>query len=248
MFTRAHAASCATDHAALNRLKSKAAHFEKKMTRNVGFATGIEFRESTLQLNAKNETRVRPGMTFNVAVGLEDLEDKQATDKRRQKYALFLADTVLVMESGPPETLTEKAPKAWTEVSYHLNNEEEATTVDTGRRGEVEVLESRTRGAGKAVSAAIENSEALSSHQAELEETIRIEALERLRHEGGNRGLPTGPLETPTAYNDANGYPTQNAQGGPLRTNMTYVDGKAETVLIPIFGQLVPFHVSYACP
>ena len=34
-----------------------------------------------MQLNGKNETRVRAGMTFNVAVGLEGLEDKEATDK-----------------------------------------------------------------------------------------------------------------------------------------------------------------------
>lgn len=82
--------------AAMNRLRSKAQHLEKKMTKNVGFATGIEFREGSLQLNAKNETRVRPGMTFNVSVGLEGLEDKEATDKRGQTYALFLADTVQV--------------------------------------------------------------------------------------------------------------------------------------------------------
>ena len=30
------------------------------MTKNVGFAIGIEFREVSLQLNAKNESRVRP--------------------------------------------------------------------------------------------------------------------------------------------------------------------------------------------
>ena len=102
--------------AALNRLKSKAPHLEKKMTKNAGFAIGIEFREATMQLNGKNEARVRPGMTFNVAVGLEDLEDKEATDKRGQTYALFLADTVCVVENGPPEIYTDKAPKAWTEV------------------------------------------------------------------------------------------------------------------------------------
>ena len=32
--------------------------------------------------------------------------------------------------------------------------------------------------------------------------------------------------------------------GTSLKTNQTYVDGKAETVLIPVYGQLVPFHIS----
>ena len=65
-------------------------HLEKKLTKNVGTSIGLEFREGSLSLNGKNETRVRAGMTFNVAVGLEGLEDKEATDKRGQTYAIFL--------------------------------------------------------------------------------------------------------------------------------------------------------------
>jgi hypothetical protein len=65
------------------------------MTKNVGFAMGIEFREGSLQLNSKNEARVRPGMTFNVAVGLEDLEDKDSTDTRGQKCARHDAQAVV---------------------------------------------------------------------------------------------------------------------------------------------------------
>merc|ERR1719460_3633642 len=73
---------------------------------------------------------------------------------------------------------------------------------------------------------------------------MRVEALERLRKEGGGGGGPSGPVETPIAYRDANTYPTQSATGGPLLTNKTFVDSKAETVLIPIHGRLVPFHIS----
>ena len=105
-------------------------------------------------------------------------------------------------------------------------------------------MESRTRGAGNKVSHSIELSEQLSSHQNELEEQMRVEALERLRKDGGGASGPSGPVETPIAYNDANLYPLQGTGGGSLKTNQTYVDGKAETVLIPIFGQLVPFHIS----
>ena len=243
---RSGATLSAAYEAAMNRLKSKAAHLEKKMTKNVGFATGIEFREGSLQLNGKNESRVRSGMVFNVAVGIEGLEDKAATDKRSQTYALFVADTVQVTESGPPVVLTDKSLKQWGDISYSLNDDEETAgvKVNTGRRGEVEVLETRTRNAGKGTSNIMETSEALATHQADLEESMRVEALERLRKEGGGGGGPSGPVETPIAYRDANTYPTQSATGGPLLTNKTFVDSKAETVLIPIFGNLVPFHIS----
>jgi len=78
------------------RLKSKAPHLEPHLTKSCGFATGLEFRESAFQLNAKSEQVFRAGMVFNLALGLENLEDKDATDSRGKKYALFLAETVLV--------------------------------------------------------------------------------------------------------------------------------------------------------
>jgi len=106
------------------------------------------------------------------------------------------------------------------------------------------VMESRTRGAGKAVAASIETSEALGQHQAELEETIRVEALERLRKDGSGGSGANGPIDTPISYSDPKDYPTPGGSGTSLKTNQTYVDGKAETVLIPVYGQLVPFHIS----
>ena len=121
-----------------NRLKSKAPALEGNLTKNVGFATGLEFREyatttaprrlllqpdpsmprpwhgrsdarsdpavlclrlrlrrtchsqtapthpnrSAFQLNAKSEVPLRAGMVFNLAVGLDGLENADATDVR----------------------------------------------------------------------------------------------------------------------------------------------------------------------
>ena len=41
----------------------------EKLTKNVGFGIGLEFRESFCLLNAKNANLVKAGMAFNVAVG-----------------------------------------------------------------------------------------------------------------------------------------------------------------------------------
>lgn len=40
-----------------------------KLPKNVGFGMGLEFRESTCLLNAKNSLPVKEGMVFNVSVG-----------------------------------------------------------------------------------------------------------------------------------------------------------------------------------
>ena len=45
-----------------------------KLLKNVGFGMGLEFRESTCILNAKNASLVRAGMVFNVTVGTFDLQ------------------------------------------------------------------------------------------------------------------------------------------------------------------------------
>ena len=103
---------------------------------------------------------LRAGMVFNLAVGLDGLENADATDVRclrsstrrptdpigpacraplclsvqsathsharaprtlqqvrGRKYALFLADTLLVKEEGTAEVLTDRAPKAWGDIS-----------------------------------------------------------------------------------------------------------------------------------
>ena len=110
-------------------------------------------------------------------------------------------------------------------------------------KGNVEILESRTRGAGKQHEVNQEAQDALNAHQAELEERMRLEALERLQTDG-SKGKEERSKATPVAYRDPNQYPTASSSGGPLKTHQTFVDGKQEAVLIPIHGRLVPFHIS----
>lgn len=44
------------------------------LPKNLGFCTGLEFRESALMLNAKNTAAFRQGMVFCLSVGLQNLE------------------------------------------------------------------------------------------------------------------------------------------------------------------------------
>lgn len=45
-----------------------------RLPKSIGFGIGLEFRESTHLLNAKNPSLVKPGMAFNVSLGTASLE------------------------------------------------------------------------------------------------------------------------------------------------------------------------------
>ena len=52
---------------------------------------GLEFRESNLMINAKNEKIIQPGMVFNIIVavtGLKSLKNKN--------YAIHISDIAIV--------------------------------------------------------------------------------------------------------------------------------------------------------
>jgi nucleosome binding factor SPN SPT16 subunit len=69
-----------------------------KLTKNLGFGIGLEFRESCNLLSLKNNRVIMEGMAFNVAFGFQDIPIPESQRKKKgiNQYAVFLADTVVV--------------------------------------------------------------------------------------------------------------------------------------------------------
>lgn len=82
-----------------------------KMTKNCGFAMGLEFREGSLLLAPKSNAIAKKGMVFNVAIGFSGLENKSASDPEGKQYALFVGDTVVVNEDSAATVLTQTKKK-----------------------------------------------------------------------------------------------------------------------------------------
>lgn len=238
--------------AAVDAVRGRDPALVPKLTKNVGFATGLEFRDASFVLNAKNTRSVEEGMVFNVALGLENLENPRAKSAKERAYAMFLAETVLVGEGGA-EVLTTGCTRAWAQVSYQIADEDEGPAAGESRGKEnkpkppgkssaskVELTHSRTRGKNQQQAAA-QLDEQLREHQKELEESITRDALRRLERggEGGRGGgAKSSALAVPTAY------PSHDALPRDLKYTQTVVDAKANAVLIPIFGTVVPFHIT----
>ncbi|GJP56969.1 hypothetical protein CLOM_g16021 [Closterium sp. NIES-68] len=67
--------------AAVAVVEREAPELVAHLTKHAGTGIGIEFREAGLTLNAKNERTVKPGMAFNVVLGLHGLTNPEAGGK-----------------------------------------------------------------------------------------------------------------------------------------------------------------------
>ncbi|EXB67545.1 FACT complex subunit SPT16 [Morus notabilis] len=90
--------------AALSVVEKDAPELAPRLTKTAGTGIGLEFRESGLNLNAKNDRFFRPGMVFNVSLGFQNLQ-AETKNPKTHKFSVLLADTVIVREDAPEATL-----------------------------------------------------------------------------------------------------------------------------------------------
>lgn len=111
---------------AKNFLRKRDPELLNHLPKSLGFAVGLEFRDSAMLLSATNTNKFVPGMVFNLSVGLHNIplteEDKKGCPDTIQKLSVFsvlLADVVVVQADGVPDVLT-KSSKDFGDVSYNI--------------------------------------------------------------------------------------------------------------------------------
>lgn len=62
------------------------------------FATGIEFREGLLLINANCKQQVEKNMTFIVVMGLQNFPNPSASDEAGKTASIFISDTIFVCD------------------------------------------------------------------------------------------------------------------------------------------------------
>lgn len=224
--------------AAVAVVEKEAPDLLPNLTKSAGTGIGLEFRESGLSLNSKNERVVRAGMVFNVSLGFHNLQT--GTDNpKTEKFSLLLADTVLVVNEKPPEILTSACSKTVKDVFYSFNEEEEEERpkVKPEAKGSESFLPSKT-------TLRSDNQESKEEqrrqHQAELARQKNEETARRLAGGGSGSGDGRGAAKASSeliAYKNVSDVPFS-------RELVIQVDQKNEAVLLPIYGSMVPFHVS----
>jgi nucleosome binding factor SPN SPT16 subunit len=227
---------------ALEYAKKEEPKLVDKLTKTFGFGMGLEFRENTMTIGPKCNAILRKGMVFNIYAGISGLENREASEKEGKTYALFIGDTVLVNDEPPASVLTHSKKKI-KNIGIFLkdDDEDEEEEKETNNKGP-EILGNR----GKR-STVLENKlrsehsaeEKRKQHQKELALALNEKAKERLAKQGGSKEAEKVRKST-ISYKGVSQMPREQE----VKELKLYVDRKYETVIMPIFGCPVPFHIS----
>ncbi|KAH7727557.1 FACT complex subunit SPT16 [Aphelenchoides avenae] len=201
---------------------------------NFGFVTGIEFRESHLLIGPNCNVEVKANMTFVVSVGLQNFPNPRAKEEGSKKASIFLSDTILVSAEGPNEYLTGGAKSKVKSNAIRFKEAETAPReeVATGRSKRSVILQEQTRHKET-------NEEKRKERQRELADILNKEAQARLAALPGAANTQK-VKKSNVSYKSEDKFPTEDE----VSKLMIYVDKRHDTVILPIFGVAVPFHIS----
>ncbi|XP_050429872.1 FACT complex subunit spt16-like isoform X2 [Adelges cooleyi] len=212
------------------------------LTKNFGFAMGIEFRETSLMIAPKTTALAKKGQIYNLCVGVSGLTNKEATDKESKVYALYVGDTVLVNDDTPATLLTPSKKKLKNIAIYLNENDDEEEEDDekenepkqepiVGRGKRTAVLESKLR-----MDSSSEEKRKL--HQKELAIALNEAAKQRLAEQSGGKQSQK-VRKSNVSYKSRNQMPQER----DVKDLKIYVDKKYETIILPVFGIPVPYHI-----
>ncbi|KAG0242359.1 FACT complex subunit spt16 [Actinomortierella wolfii] len=224
---------------ALDFIRNRRPELEKKFVKNLGFGTGIEFRESSYVINGKNNKELLRDMIFSVSVGFQDLDNPKAEDSKSKTYALLLVDTVKITENGA-QVLTD-CDTRWSEVSYFFKDpdEEEKAPVKTERAetraAKSAVLNTKFRSEQEEAS----KDQARKEHQKALADKKHEEGLKKYGDGGGLK-----KDDQKAVWRKFESYKRESAMPKEVSNLRIVVDHKNDTIILPIYGFAVPFHIS----
>ncbi|MCL7022174.1 hypothetical protein MKW94_024963 [Papaver nudicaule] len=208
------------------------------LTKTAGTGIGLEFRETGLNLNAKNDRILKAGMVFNVSLGFQNLQ-AQTNNPKTEKFSLLLSDTVIVKENVP-EVATMISSKAVKDVAYSFNEDDEEEVKPKAKvepNGSEALLSKATL---RSDNQEMSKEELRRQHQAELARQKNEETARRLAGGGSGAGDGRGAAKASSdliAYKNVNDVP-------PARELMIQIDQRNEAIILPLYGSMVPFHVA----
>ncbi|KDN52765.1 putative SPT16-general chromatin factor [Tilletiaria anomala UBC 951] len=235
---------------ALDFVRKRDAKLADSFVKSIGFAIGIEFRDSSYLLGPKNTRSIEADMTYNLTIGFQDIPDPNHSG---QTYSLLLVDTVRVNE-GPATFMTERV-KSTSDLSFFKEEDEDADEAKESKKGkkgkargddddEFEEEGHITRG-GKVLrsrggDSKIENVDnRIRDHQRELAQQKQEEGLARFAEDGAGEEKQNGKV-----WKKFESYKREDRLPSKTQDLKILLDRSARSVILPIYGYAVPFHIN----
>ncbi|KAM5539042.1 hypothetical protein V8D89_007265 [Ganoderma adspersum] len=233
---------------ALGHVRERKPELEPHFVKNMGHGMGMEFRDASYVLSAKSSRRLRSGMVFNVVLGFTGVEEGG------KKYALQLIDTVLV--GADKGTCLTSGMRSVKDTMFFLNQEEaesskaptkKAQAAKGGANGNPSPAKNKTAGGkvlrNKTRSAAqeelVQSMAKIGDHQRVLHAKLHTEGLAKFSEGSGGAGGKEGK-----AWKRFQSYKGEAALPREVESLRIYIDRKSQTVVLPIHGYAVPFHIN----
>lgn len=252
--------------AAREFLKKRKPELLPHLITKVGFGIGIQPYSKTLEIAEGNSMEIADNMTLVVQLGLENVPDTN----NKASYTMYIADTVVVSTSDYSKEerqqqdviemqqdcqLLTKVKIEYGQISYAIEDTDAVEEVEP-QDIDQEFGERKRRNAAIA-SGLIRGVQSESSGSSNLTEEERrkrqLALLQKKREEyAGNEGSSSASSRKKKLSTDekfARGDVVSYTQGFipknvPTPTNQIIIDKKQHTVLLPINGTHVPFHIA----
>uniref|UniRef100_A0AAQ4PLU2 FACT complex subunit n=1 Tax=Gasterosteus aculeatus aculeatus TaxID=481459 RepID=A0AAQ4PLU2_GASAC len=208
-------------------VKKEKSDLVSKLTKNLGFAMGIEFREGSLVLNVKNQYKLKKGMVLSISLGFADLVNKDAKKDEQKKYALFIGDTIQINE--------EEAATILTPVKKKIKN----VGIFLKVRFSAFLLHKQSENRRNKFMLSLTAEEKRRAHQKELANHLNEEAKRRLTERQGEQQIQKA-RKSNVSYKNVSQMPREK----DIREMKIFIDKKYETVVMPVFGIATPFHIA----
>lgn len=229
---------------AVAQIKAKDPELVKHFVKSVGYGIGLELHDKKLVLGPDCDRQLKDGMTLVVTTGFSSLENKKSTDKRSKTYALCIADTIRVTGADTVVFSAKDAPADWDSTSFQIEEPEEEPTPKKGKRdarigavAETNIKGTRLRHERQNQDA--EKEAARRNHQKELHDRKQKEGLEK--YNKGSNGI-NGAEEK--KFKRFESYKREDEIPGKVNLSGIVLDARKATVLLPILGRAVPFHIN----
>lgn len=241
---------------AIEFLETKKPELIPHFTKNAGWLTGLEFRDSSLVLNAKNNRPLINGQIVSLTIGFNNLTNDDASNPKLKTYALLLTDTYKVTESEAISLTNYQ--KSRTEVTFYLKNAEKSAAVkkengDRKIKSEKEATIEKKLAINEANSKILKSklrneSAAADDNNAEkVRQEIQKKLHEKRQQEGlarFSRADAADDSEFRPVFKRYESYVRESQIPSSVKDLKIHIDYKNNTIILPICGRPVPFHIN----